>query len=153
MSLAVAGLLPDQLGHLKGMQDTYDMVKARSPSIGPNVSLVSRFLIYFQLTISLVFQLVEYGRNLTALLTAHPKPVETSFPRTNDIETEAEWAARRREFDEQDVDSEYAISPLLRNPTIGSGFLDPREEADRLDEAMKTRKKTKAVLTPIVTNA
>jgi len=38
MSLAVAGLLPDQLGHLKGMQDTYDMVKARSPSIGPNVS-------------------------------------------------------------------------------------------------------------------
>lgn len=40
MSLAVAGLLPDQLGHLRGMQDTYDMVKARSPSIGPNVSYV-----------------------------------------------------------------------------------------------------------------
>jgi hypothetical protein len=38
MSLAVAGLLPDQLGHLRGMQDTYDMVKAKSSSIGPNVS-------------------------------------------------------------------------------------------------------------------
>jgi hypothetical protein len=36
---------------------------------------------------------------------------------------------------------------------IGSGLLDPREEADRLDEAMKMRKKSKAVLTPIVTSA
>jgi hypothetical protein len=40
MSLAVAGLLPDQLGHLRGMQDAYDMVKAKSSSIGPNVSYV-----------------------------------------------------------------------------------------------------------------
>jgi len=40
MSLAIAGLLPDRLGHLRGMQDTYDMVKAKSPSIGPNVSYV-----------------------------------------------------------------------------------------------------------------
>jgi hypothetical protein len=44
-------------------------------------------------------------------------------------------------------------TPLLKNPTIGSGLLDPREEADRLDEAMKMRKKSKAVLTPIVTSA
>jgi predicted protein tyrosine phosphatase len=40
MSLAVAGLLPDQLGHLRGMQDAYAMVKAKSSSIGPNVSYV-----------------------------------------------------------------------------------------------------------------
>lgn len=38
MSLAVAGLLPEQLGHLRGMQDAYDMVKTKSSSIGPNVS-------------------------------------------------------------------------------------------------------------------
>jgi len=129
------------------------MVKARSPSIGPNVSYVSIDPPRSQLTSSLVFQLVEYGRNLTSLLTAHPSPIATSFPRTNDVESEAEWAARRREFDEQDADSEYAISPLLKNPTIGSGLLNPREEADRLDEAMKMRKKSKAVLTPIVTSA
>ena len=38
MSLAVTGQAPSHLGHLKTMQETYDMVKAKSPCIGPNVS-------------------------------------------------------------------------------------------------------------------
>lgn len=103
-----------------------------------------------------MFQLVEYGRNLTSLLTAHPSPINTAFPRSNDLESEAEWAARRREFDEQEQDQVhsaggYAISPLLEHQTAGLG-LTAQEEADRLDEAMKMRKKSK-VLTPLVTSA
>ena len=102
-----------------------------------------------------MFQLVEYGRNLTSLLTAHPTSIKTAFPRSSDVESEAEWAARRREFDEADTDSDsgYALSPLLKAPSLGSGSLSPQEEADRLDEAMKMRKKSKAVLTPLVTSA
>jgi tyrosine-protein phosphatase len=38
MTLAAAGILPDTLCHMKGMQDAYDFVKAKSPCIGPNVS-------------------------------------------------------------------------------------------------------------------
>jgi hypothetical protein len=105
---------------------------------------------------------VEYGRNLTALLTAHPSPIRTSFPRSNDLETEAEWAARRREFDELELDSDgdrspstvegYAISPLLVTQNTGLE-LTAQEEADRLDEAMKMRKKTKAYLAPLVTSS
>jgi hypothetical protein len=38
MCLAVAGVLPEHLGHLSGMQETYDLVKGKSPCIGPNVS-------------------------------------------------------------------------------------------------------------------
>lgn len=38
MVLAIGGLVPERLGHLKGMQDTYDMAKRQSPWIGPNVS-------------------------------------------------------------------------------------------------------------------
>lgn len=38
MALAAAGLMPTHLGHLKGMQDTYDFVKSKSCWIGPNVS-------------------------------------------------------------------------------------------------------------------
>jgi hypothetical protein len=38
MALAAAGVAPAHLGHLKGMQDTYDFVKAKSCWIGPNVS-------------------------------------------------------------------------------------------------------------------
>lgn len=105
-----------------------------------------------------MFQLVEFGRNLTSLLTAHPAPVQTSFPRSNDIESEAEWAARRREFDELEIDphphpqaTTYGISPLLKHHTEGQGS-SAQEQADRLDEAMKIRKKGKA-LTPLVTSA
>ena len=38
MTLAASGRMPATLGHLKGMQDTYDFVKRRSPWVGPNVS-------------------------------------------------------------------------------------------------------------------
>lgn len=38
MALAASGRLPMYLGHLKGMQDTYDFIKAKSCWIGPNVS-------------------------------------------------------------------------------------------------------------------
>jgi hypothetical protein len=57
MALAASGALPSHLGHIRGMQDAYDFVKSKSPWIGPNVSLV--------------FQLVEFARNLTTLITIH----------------------------------------------------------------------------------
>lgn len=38
MAMAAAGVMPDTLGHLTGMQDTYAFVKAKSGCIGPNVS-------------------------------------------------------------------------------------------------------------------
>lgn len=112
----------------------------------------------------LVFQLVEYGRNLTSLLTAYNGTVHTSFPRSNDIESEAEWAARRREFDELEIDSEedksnlgverFTVSPLLKvqqpQPRHDHG-VTAKEQADRLDEAMRIRKKGKAGLAPLVT--
>lgn len=113
---------------------------------------------------SLVFQLVEYGRNLTSLLTAYSDPVRTSFPRSNAIESEAEWAARRREFDELEINSEedkshlgmegYEVSPLLKVQVMqpqGMQGVTAKEEAERLDEAMKIRKKSKAVLAPLIT--
>lgn len=108
----------------------------------------------------LVFQLVEYGRNLTSLLTAHPHPVRTSFPRSTDVESEAEWAARRREFDDLEIESEedksnlgvegFTVSPLLKGQDQSVG-LTAKEEADKLDEAMKMRKKSKNFLAPLVT--
>ena len=61
------------------------------------------------LTRSLVFQLVEFARNLTNLLSAYvaagnPRP-RTAFP-SNAVreESEDDWARRRRLFDEQQPD-------------------------------------------------
>lgn len=70
---------------------------------------------------SLVFQLVEYARNLSSLLSSHVatgKDVETQWPTLVDIETEDAWAQRRREFDDSEEGS---------------------AEAAALDEAMKQR--------------
>ena len=41
VALAAAGIMPEHLGHIRGMQDAYDFVKAKSPWVGPNVSYVS----------------------------------------------------------------------------------------------------------------
>ena len=88
---------------------------------------------------SLVFQLVEFQRSLTALLSAHvahsSTPVQTSFPTlAEQTLSEAEWARKRAEFEtESEVDS-----PLIASP------LSPEEaghEARRLDEAMVQRLK------------
>ena len=38
MALAATGIMPEYLGHLTGMQDTYAFVKAKSACIGPNIS-------------------------------------------------------------------------------------------------------------------
>ncbi|BEJ17585.1 hypothetical protein CspHIS471_0609860 [Cutaneotrichosporon sp. HIS471] len=98
MTLAAAGVAPQRIGHLKTMQDAYDYVKGRSPWIGPNVSLV--------------FQLVEYARNLSSLLSAHVngggRQWATQWPTLVDIESEDAWAARRREFgdDSEGTDAE-----------------------------------------------
>ncbi|CAK9784866.1 hypothetical protein CC85DRAFT_300744 [Cutaneotrichosporon oleaginosum] len=98
MTLAAAGVAPQRIGHLKTMQDAYDYVKGKSPWIGPNVSLV--------------FQLVEYARNLSTLLSAHVngggKKWATQWPTLVDIESEDAWAARRREFgdDSEGTDAE-----------------------------------------------
>jgi len=50
MSLAVTGQAPEHLGHLQTMQETYDMVKAKSPCIGPNVSYVKKISLSFDLS-------------------------------------------------------------------------------------------------------
>ncbi|KAL7423284.1 tyrosine/serine/threonine protein phosphatase [Cryptotrichosporon argae] len=115
MALAASGAMPDLLGHLASMQDAYEFVKARSRWIGPNVSLV--------------FQLVEFARNLTALLPAHAADPRgpSSWPTLADVESEAEWARRRREFD------------VEANSPGGAG-----DEARRLDEEMVERRKWRA---------
>lgn len=114
MVLAAAGEFPEVLGGLHTMQDAYDFVKSKSPWIGPNVSLV--------------FQLVEFARNLSSLLSrhvnAHGRSWETQWPTLVDIETEDAWAKRRRAFGE-DCAEEYG---------------DAREEARQLDEAMVERR-------------
>jgi hypothetical protein len=38
MALAASGVMPERLGHIRGMQDAYDFVKSKSSWIGPNVS-------------------------------------------------------------------------------------------------------------------
>lgn len=45
----------------------------------------------------------------------------------------------------------YGISPLLQKHEQGQS-LSAQEQADRLDEAMVMRKKSKAVLPPLVTS-
>lgn len=69
-----------------------------------------------------MFQLVEYARHLSSLLSAHVamggKPVDTQWPTLVDIETEDAWAQRRREFDDSEEHPAEALA---------------------LDEAMKQR--------------
>ncbi|GFZ48999.1 hypothetical protein JCM24511_06748 [Saitozyma sp. JCM 24511] len=131
MALAASGALPSHLGHIRGMQDAYDFVKSKSPWIGPNVSLV--------------FQLVEFARNLTTLITIHletPGGAElrgkTSFPTAAEAAvSEDEWARKRRAFDElseeDEGDGQGGLTPELMSPEEAEG------EARALDEAMKRR--------------
>lgn len=69
-----------------------------------------------------MFQLVEYARNLSSLLSTHVATegmsVDTQWPTLVDIETEDAWAKRRREFDDSEEGS---------------------AEAQALDEAMRER--------------
>lgn len=70
-----------------------------------------------------MFQLVEYARNLSSLLSAHVNSDAmqwvTQWPTLVDIESEDAWAARRREF--------------------GDDGECPDAEARALDEAMVAR--------------
>lgn len=73
-----------------------------------------------------MFQLVEYARNLSSLLSTRMATgggaLDTQWPALVDIETEDAWAQRRREFDDSEV-----------LPTAAE------EEARALDEAMAVR--------------
>ncbi|WVN88876.1 uncharacterized protein L203_104091 [Cryptococcus depauperatus CBS 7841] len=148
MALAAAGRLPRLLGHIKTMQDAYDFVKEKSGWIGPNHSLV--------------FQLVDFARNLTLLLSAHylDSPgcvVDTSFPTVAQVEiSDTEWARRRHEFD---VETESALlsnalslseGEMSEGGESGSeGCMSPEEagiEARRLDEAMFARRALREVV-------
>lgn len=119
MTLAASGQFPHLLGNLHTMQDAYDYVKARSPWIGPNVSLV--------------FQLVEFARNLSSLLSRHVaqygRTWETRWPTLVDIESEDAWAKRRREFGDEPQEEESRRKREERE-----------EEARRLDAAMLERR-------------
>ncbi|WVF70441.1 hypothetical protein IAT40_005231 [Kwoniella sp. CBS 6097] len=138
MALAAGGLMPDILGHIRAMQDAYDFIKAKSSWIGPNHSLV--------------FQLVDFARNLTSLLssylssasaTAAEMGISTSFPSSSDAEmSEAEWARRRREFEESEDGPSSEVS-ACGSGSGGSECVSPEEagdEARRLDEAMLIRR-------------
>ena len=97
---------------------------------------------------SLVFQLVEYQRNLTSLLSSHysrpsPRPISTSFPTAEDAAiSEAEWAKKRREFEDEEMDEiENKWYGVLGSP------ISPEEaddEARRWDDAMVQRRMAKA---------
>ncbi|KAK8846615.1 hypothetical protein IAR55_005701 [Kwoniella newhampshirensis] len=136
MALAASGAMPDLLGHMRTMQDAYDFVKSKSSWIGPNHSLV--------------FQLVDFARNLTTLLqTYHSSPnsqqIQTSFPISLDAKlSEAEWARRRREFEESEdgtvsdsADSESGSDAECMSPE------EADDEARKLDEAMVMRRAMK----------
>ncbi|ORY24859.1 protein-tyrosine phosphatase-like protein [Naematelia encephala] len=137
MALAASGLEPDLFGHLSGMQDAYNFVKSKSPCISPNVSLV--------------FQLVEFARNVTTLLCRYPSAsnIRTAWPKREEHEmSEAEWARRRAAFDDEsgigngngtedsdgqgDDDMAMLASPMSID--------EAEEEARYLDEAMRKRK-------------
>ncbi|WVQ97473.1 hypothetical protein IAU59_004587 [Kwoniella sp. CBS 9459] len=137
MALAASGLMPETLGHIRAMQDAYDFIKAKSSWIGPNHSLV--------------FQLVDFARNLTFLLssylasasaTAAELGIITSFPTSSDVEmSEAEWARRRREFEESEDGASEGSA--CGSGSGGSECVSPEEagdEARRLDEAMLIRR-------------
>ncbi|WWC67523.1 uncharacterized protein I206_101431 [Kwoniella pini CBS 10737] len=118
MALAAIGAMSNTLRGIRSMQDAYDFVKAKSSWVGPNHSLV--------------FQLVDFARHLTNLLSLHLSTTNdkiiTSFPTNSDAElSEAEWAKRRKEFEESE--EICCISPE-----------EADEEARRLDEEMLLRK-------------
>ncbi|WWD21922.1 hypothetical protein CI109_106410 [Kwoniella shandongensis] len=130
MALAATGAMPELLGHIRAMQEAYDFVKSKSSWIGPNHSLV--------------FQLVDFARNLSTLLQKYhlspdSKRIQTSFPITLDVElSEAEWARRRREFEESEDGSTGSGSEVeCMSPE------EANDEARRLDEAMCIRRAMK----------
>lgn len=123
----------------------------------------------------LVFQLVDFARNLTCLLSAYlasptTQAITTSFPSDTNTElSEAEWARRRKEFEESE-DGDGSIGSIgtpetcdvsslggdeldldnmgmgIRVGMVGMGGMSPEEagdEARRLDEAMLLRKEAR----------
>lgn len=76
------------------------------------------------LTHSLVFQLVEYARNLSSMLSTHVarggRHIDTQWPALVDIETEDAWAQRRMEFDDSEVHSEArALDEAMQRRVAG----------------------------------
>jgi tyrosine-protein phosphatase len=90
--------------------------------------------------LSLVFQLVEFQRSLTTLLSNYVaksdcQSIQTSFPTlAEQTLSEAEWARKRAEFeaesDEED-NTGFVVSPISPE--------EAGDEARRLDEAMVQR--------------
>jgi hypothetical protein len=120
------------------------------------------------LIVSLVFQLVEFARNLTTLLEKHlaanpDASIITSFPKASSTrQSEAEWARQRAAFDDADADAEQEVlldceapkedgaeqgkehihmSPVTGLPAVqGMSIRDMQREAEELDEAMRQRR-------------
>ena len=97
-----------------------------------------------------MFQLVEYQRNLTTLLSKHyaqptPRNIITSFPKSDDATlSEAEWARKRREFEEEDQEMDEMETKwygVLGSPISSA---EAGDEAKRWDEAMVQRRMAKA---------
>lgn len=102
--------------------------------------------------VRLVFQLVEYQRALTSLLSAHvavpgnPAP-ETSFPTLAEQSlSEAEWTRKRAEMDDEGGVGSEADEQVTRGLGLLASPLSPEEagdEARMLDEAMRLRLRTR----------
>lgn len=81
-----------------------------------------------KLTSRLVFQLVEFARNLTTLLSAHiasnpfsAGAIQTSFPSAEEAaQTEADWARQRAQFDAESAAESSSAStvPTIVSPSI-----------------------------------
>lgn len=78
----------------------------------------------YRLLYSLVFQLVEFARNLTTLLSAHhltlpplAPQIQTSFPSAEEVaQTESDWARQRAQFDQDNC-----LTPVISNdPSVTS---------------------------------
>jgi hypothetical protein len=98
-----------------------------------------------------VFQLVEYQRALTALLSDYVAvpgrtPPETSFPTLAEQSlSEAEWTKKRAEMDEEGGSGELD-QEITRGLGLLASPLSPEEagdEARMLDEAMRLRLRTR----------
>lgn len=104
---------------------------------------------YIANILRLVFQLVEFARNLTTLLSAHhiahpgsASQIQTSFPSAEEVsQSESDWARQRAQFD----DDNYSTPTLASDPTMaspstfgdGSGYVMLTATASKLRAGMR----------------
>lgn len=95
---------------------------------------------------SLVFQLVEFARNLTSLLASHnmsSEPLQTSWPDTDAVMSDAEWIRRREAFDQEEQAESLESLKSMESMEVLESLGSPEEaegEAKTLDDEMRQRR-------------